>query len=32
MVTGAEVLLIAFGGLFVLWAIVIYGSTFFGPK
>jgi hypothetical protein len=32
MVTGIEVLFIATGGLVVLWAIVIYGSTFFGPK
>lgn len=32
MVTGVEVVFIAFGGLFALWAIVIYGSTFFGPK
>lgn len=30
MVTGIEVLLISFGGLFVLWAIIIYGSQFFG--
>lgn len=32
MVTGIEVLFIAIGGLLVLWAIVIYGSSFFGPK
>lgn len=32
MATGIEVLFIAVGGLLVLWAIVIYGSSFFGPK
>ena len=30
MVTGIEVLLIAFGCLFVMWAIIIYCSQFFG--
>jgi len=30
MVTGAEVLLISFGGLLILWAIIIFGSSFFG--
>jgi hypothetical protein len=32
MATGIEVLFISIGGLLVLWAIVIYGSSFFGPK
>lgn len=32
MLTGIEVVFVAVGGLLVLWAIVIYGSTFFGPK
>ncbi len=27
-----EVLLIAFGFLFFIWAAVIWGSGFFGPK
>jgi hypothetical protein len=32
MATGIEVLFISIAGLLVLWAIVIYGSSFFGPK
>ena len=32
MLTGVEVVFVAVAGLLVLWAIVIYGSTFFGPK
>jgi hypothetical protein len=32
MATGYEVLFISFGGLMVLWAIVIYGSSFFGSR
>ena len=32
MLTGIEVVFVAVGGLLVLWAIVLYGSTFFGPK
>lgn len=32
MVDGIMVLVIAIGVLAALWAVVIYGSTFFGPK
>ena len=32
MLTGIEVLFVAMGGLVVMWVIVIYGSSFFGPK
>ena len=32
MLTGIEVLFVAMGGLVVMWIIVIYGSSFFGPK
>ena len=30
MLTGIEVLFLAFGCLFVVWAIIIYCSQFFG--
>ena len=30
MLTGIEVVFVAFGGLIVLWAIIIFGSQFFG--
>ena len=32
MVTGAMILVIGVGMLAALWAIVLFGSTFFGPK
>ena len=32
MVDGVLVLAIAFGILAFLWVLVLYGSTFFGPK
>jgi len=32
MVNGMMVLVLAVGVLAVMWAIVLYGSTFFGPK
>ena len=32
MVTGAMILVIAVGTLAAIWAIVIFGSTFFGPR
>jgi hypothetical protein len=32
MVNGYMVLVLAFGTLAAIWAIVLYGSTFFGPK
>jgi hypothetical protein len=32
MVDGPMVLVLAFAILVAIWAIVIYGSTFFGPK
>jgi hypothetical protein len=31
-VQGAMVLPVAFGFLFAIWVLVIYGSSFFGPK
>jgi hypothetical protein len=30
MLTGIEVLLVAMGLLLVLWAIILYGSNYFG--
>jgi len=32
MVTGYMVLVLAFVCLAAIWAIVLYGSSFFGPK
>jgi hypothetical protein len=32
MVEGAMVLVVAIATLAVIWAVVLYGSTFFGPK
>jgi len=32
IVEGPMLLVIAFGILVAIWAIVLYGSTFFGPK
>jgi len=32
MVNGAMVLVVAFGSLALLWAVVLIGSPFFGPK
>ena len=32
MVDGPMILLVAFACLAAIWAIVLYGSTFFGPK
>ena len=32
VVNGVLVLAIAFGFLALLWLLVLYGSTFFGPK
>jgi hypothetical protein len=32
MVDGAMVLVLAVGILAAIWAIVLYGSSFFGPK
>jgi hypothetical protein len=32
MVDGLTVLVVAFGALAAMWAIVLYGSSFFGPK
>ncbi len=32
MLDGVMVLVVAVGVLVVMWAIVIYGSGFFGPK
>jgi hypothetical protein len=32
MLEGSMVLVVALGTLAVLWAIVLYGSTYFGPK
>lgn len=32
MLTGIEVLFVAFGGLFLTWAIIIFCSQFFGSK
>jgi ABC-type transporter Mla subunit MlaD len=32
MISGIMVLVLAIAVLAVLWAIVLYGSTFFGPR
>jgi hypothetical protein len=32
MLTGVEVVFVAAAGLVILWAIILYGSTFFGSK
>jgi hypothetical protein len=32
MVSGPMVLLVALAALATIWVIVLYGSTFFGPK
>jgi len=32
IVDGPLVLLVAFGCLAAVWVLVLYGSTFFGPK
>ena len=32
MLTGVEVVFVAAAGLVILWAIVIYGSSFFGSR
>ena len=32
MISGPMVLVLAFVFLVAIWAIVIYGSTYFGPK
>jgi len=32
MLDGPLVLLVAFGTLAAVWVVVLYGSTFFGPK
>lgn len=31
MLTGASVLLVAFGVLIVMWIMVLWGSRYFGP-
>jgi hypothetical protein len=31
MLTGASVLLVAFGALIVIWIMVLWGSRYFGP-
>jgi hypothetical protein len=32
MINGMMVLVLAVGVLALVWAVVLYGSTFFGPK
>jgi hypothetical protein len=32
MIEGPMVLVLAFGFLAAIWVLVLYGSTFFGPK
>jgi len=32
MVTGIGVLAVAFGAMIAIWVLVLYGSTYFGPK
>jgi hypothetical protein len=32
VVDGTMILVVGFGFLFAIWAAVIYGSSFFGPK
>ena len=32
IIEGPMLLVVAFGILVAIWAIVLYGSTFFGPK
>jgi hypothetical protein len=32
MVNGMMVLVVAFGALAAVWIIVLYGSSFFGPR
>ncbi|HEY6993511.1 MAG TPA: hypothetical protein VH397_07375 [Xanthobacteraceae bacterium] len=32
VINGIMVLAVAFGVLALLWAVVLYGSTYFGPK